>query len=98
MYSQPISSLVVYAYDARFVLANSIAEQPYGTGKADRGQSLLFHEFMQSWVGYELVKVLMTFGLQPVDLIDSLKECSSDLYDVFSYMQTRKAELKDNST
>jgi hypothetical protein len=81
-----------------FVLANSIAKQLYGTGKADRGQSLLFHEFMQSWVGYELVKVLVMFGLQTVDLSDSLKEWSSDLYDVFSYMQTGKAELKDSTT
>ncbi len=85
-----------YVYDAGFVLANSIAKQPYGTGKADRDQSLLFHKFMQSWIGYELVKVLVTLGLQPVDLSDSLKESSSDLYDVLSYMQTRKAELKDN--
>jgi hypothetical protein len=53
---------------------------------------------MQSWVGYELVKVLVTFGLQPVDLSDSLKEWSPDLYYVFSYMQTRKVELKDNAT
>ncbi len=98
--------MLFYVYDAGFVLANSIAkqpygtrkEQPYGTRKADRGQSLLFHECMQSWVGYELVKVLVTFGLQPVDLSDSLKEWSLDLYDVFSYMQTRKAELKDNAT
>ena len=87
-----------YVYDAGFVLANSIAKRPYGTGKADRGQSLLFHELMQSWVGHELVKVLVTFGLQPVDLSDSLKEWSSDLYYVFLYMQTRKAELKDNAT
>jgi hypothetical protein len=53
---------------------------------------------MQPWVRYELVKVLVTFGLQPVDLSDSLKEWSPVLYDVFSYMQTRKAELKDNAT
>jgi hypothetical protein len=50
---------------------------------------------MQSWVGYELVKVLVTFELQLVDLSDSL---TPDLYDVFSYMQTRKAELKNNAT
>jgi hypothetical protein len=87
-----------YVYDARFVLANSIAKQPYGTGKADRSQRLLFHEFMHSWVGYELVKFLVMFGLQPVDWSDSLKEWSSDLYDVFSYMQTRKAKLKNNAT
>jgi hypothetical protein len=53
---------------------------------------------MQSWVGYELVKVLVTFGLQPMNLSDSLKEWSPFLYDVFSYMQTRKAELKNNAT
>jgi hypothetical protein len=40
----------------------------------------------------------VTFGLQPVDLSDSLKEWSPDLYYVFSYIQTRKAELKDNAT
>jgi hypothetical protein len=85
-------------YDAGFIVTNSIAKQPYGTGKADRGQSLLFHEFMQSRVGYELVKVLVMFGLQPVDLSDSLKNWSSDLYDVFSCMQTRKAEIKDSAT
>jgi hypothetical protein len=40
----------------------------------------------------------VTFGLQPKDLREALKEWSPDLYDVFSYMQTRKAELKDNTT
>jgi hypothetical protein len=90
--------LSFHVYDAGYVLANSIAKQPYGTGKADRGQSLLFHDFTKSWVGYELVKVLVMFGLQSVDLSDSLKEWSPDLYVVFSYMQTRKAELKGNTT
>jgi hypothetical protein len=52
---------------------------------------------MQSWVRYKLEKVLVTFGLQPVDLSDSLKNWPPDLYDVFSCMQTRKAELKGNA-
>ncbi len=43
----PLDAMSFYVYDAGFVLANSIAKQPYGTGNADRGQSLLFHEFMQ---------------------------------------------------
>jgi hypothetical protein len=90
--------LSFYIYDAGFVIANSIARQPFGTGKADRGQSLLFHEFMQSWAGHILVKVLVTFGLQPVNLSDSLKKWSPDLHDVFLYMQTRKPELKDKAT
>jgi hypothetical protein len=82
-------------YDAGFAIATSIARRPF-TG-ADRGQSLLFHEFMQSWVGYKLMKVLVTFEIQPVALSDSLKEWSPDLYDFFSCMQTKKSEMKKNA-
>ncbi len=57
--------LVFYICDAGYVIANSIARWTFGLGKADRGQSLLFHEFIQSWVGYELVKILVVFRLQP---------------------------------
>ncbi len=42
-----LDALSFYVYDAGFVIATSIARQPL-TGKADRGQSLLFHEFIQS--------------------------------------------------
>jgi hypothetical protein len=52
---------------------------------------------MQSWVGYKLVKVFVTFGLQSVALNDLLKEWSPDLYDGFSYMQTKKSEMKENA-
>jgi hypothetical protein len=89
-----IDALSFYIYDARYVIANSIARQPFGLGKADRGQSLLYHEFIQSWVGYELVKVLVVFGLQPTHLNNSLKEWSKDFHDIFSYMLTKKPELK----
>ncbi len=76
------------------VLANTIARQPFSG--SDRGQSLIFHEFMQSWVGYKLVKVLVTFGLQPNALNDSLMTWSPDLHDVFSFMLTKK-EVKQNA-
>jgi hypothetical protein len=69
-----IDVLLFYIYDAGYVIANSIARQPFGLGKTDRGQSLLFNKTIQSWVGYELVKVLVTFGLQPMNLNSSLKE------------------------
>jgi hypothetical protein len=45
-------------------------------------------------VGYELVKVIVVFGLQPTRLNNSLKEWSKDLHDIFSYMLTKKPELK----
>jgi hypothetical protein len=58
-------------YDMECVLANTIARRP--SGGSNREQSLIFHECMQSWVGHKLVKVLVTFGLQPNALNDSLK-------------------------
>ncbi len=86
-----------YIYDAGYVIANSIARRSFVTGKPDRGQSLLFHEFIQSWVGYELVKVLVTFGLQPITLNSSLKKWSKDLHDIFTYMQSKNLDLKDRA-
>jgi hypothetical protein len=92
-----IDALSFYIYDARYVTANSIARQPFGTGKLDRGQSFLFHKFIQSWVGYELVKVLVTFDLQPITLNSSLKKWSKDLHDIFRYMRSKNPDLKDRA-
>ncbi len=89
-----IDALSFYICDAGYVIANSIARWPFGLEKADRGQSLPFHEFIQSWVGYELVKVQVTFGLQPMRLNSSLKEWSQDLHDIFMYMQTKHLSCK----
>jgi hypothetical protein len=93
-----IDALSFYIYDAGYVIANSIARRPFGLGKADRGQSLLFHKFIQSWVGYELVKILVTLGLQCTRWNSSLKEWSQDLHDIFMHMQTKKPELKRRAT
>ncbi len=93
-----VDALSFYIYDAGYVTANSIARQPFGLGRADRGQSLLFHEFIQSWLGYELVKVLVTFGLQPTRLNSSLKDWSQDLHIIFTYMQTKNPDLKRRPT
>jgi hypothetical protein len=84
-----VDDLLFHIYDAEYVIANSIARRPFGLGKAGRGQSFLFHESIQSWVGYELVKVLVVFGLQPTRLNNSLKEWSKDLHDIFSYILTK---------
>ncbi len=84
----PLDALSFYVYDTGCGLVNTIARWPFSG--SDRGQSLIFHEFMQSWVGYKLVKVLVTFGLQPNALNDSLKTWSPELHDVFSYMLAKK--------
>jgi hypothetical protein len=54
----------------------------------DRDDSLLFQEFIQSWVGYELVKVLNVFGLQPKIRTD-LTDWSPDLFAMFTYLRNR---------
>jgi hypothetical protein len=48
--------LSLYVDDAAHDIATKIAKKPFNGN--DRGNSLLFQEFIQSWVGYELVKVL----------------------------------------
>ena len=44
---------------------------------------------MHSWVGYELVKVLLIFGLTP-KIRDDLEDWSPDLFNVFTYMGNKK--------
>ena len=48
------------------------------------GNHGLFEHLMHSWVGYELVKVLLKYGLSP-KLRSDLNEWSPDLYQLFSY-------------
>ncbi len=63
----------------------------------DRGDSLVFQEFIQSWVGYELVKVLNVFGLQP-NIRSDFADWSPDLFATFSYLSNRSNDqhkLKD---
>jgi hypothetical protein len=56
-----------------------------------RGKSLLFQEFMQSWVGYELVNVMHVFGLQPT-LRKDINEWSEDLLKTFAYLSNKNNE------
>jgi hypothetical protein len=40
---------------------------------------------MHSWVGYELVTVVLAFGLSP-KIWDDLESWSLDLFNLFSYL------------
>jgi hypothetical protein len=51
----------------------------------------MFHEFIESWVGYELLKVFRAYGLQPRSLHPKLKHWSPDLFDVFTYLENKSA-------
>ena len=88
-------ALSFYVYDAGSILATTIAKRP--ANLIDKGQSLLFHELMHSWVAYEILKVLTIYGLQPTTVNKSLSKWSPDLYDVFTYIITRKQIHKTNA-
>ena len=77
-------ALSFYVYDAGSILATTIAKRP--ANLIDKGQSLLFHELMHSWVAYEILKVLIIYGLQPTTVNESLSKWSPDLYDVFTLL------------
>ncbi len=53
----------------------------------------MFQELMHSWVGYELVKVLFIFGLDP-KICDDLEDWTPDLFNLFSYMGDKKWSTK----
>ena len=74
-----------YVYDAAQVIATKIAKKPFDG--IDRGDSLVFQDFIQSWVGYELLKVLNVFSLQS-KIRSDLATWSPDLFAVFTYYQS----------
>ena len=86
-----------YVYDAAQVIATKIAKKPFDG--IDRGDSLVFQDFIYSWVGYELVKVLNVFGLQP-KIRSDLATWSTDLFATINYyLSNRSNDLhKDNAT
>ena len=92
-----LDALSFYVYDAGSVLATTIARRPSPPRSPDKGQSLLFHELMHSWVAYEILKVLIIYGLQPTTLNKNLNKWSEDLYDVFTYVITRNQTHKQNA-
>ncbi len=51
----------------------------------------MFQDSMHSWVGYELVKVLLIFGLTP-KICDDLEDWSPDLFNVFTYKGNKKRD------
>ena len=55
----------------------------------------MFEHIIHSWVGYELVKVLLKYGLSP-SVRSDLKDWSSDLFELFAYFgdKTRDASKR----
>ena len=85
-----------YVYDAAQVIATKIAKKPFDG--IDRGDSLVFQDFIQSWDGYELVKMQNVFSLQPKKRSD-LATWSPDMFATFTYLSNRSNDRhKDKAT
>jgi hypothetical protein len=85
--------LSFFVYDASAMIAKRIAKKPFSG--LDRGQSLVFQEFMQMWVGYKLVKVLRIFGLQPTGIREGLQSWSPDLAILFMFFKDKTQRILD---
>ena len=79
-----------YVYDAAQVqvIPTKIAKKPFDG--FDRGDSLVFQDFIHSLVGYELVKVLNLFGLQP-KIRSDLATWSPDLFATITYYLSNRS-------
>jgi hypothetical protein len=73
-----------YTFDAAFVISNSAIVKKKVEVEDEGGNHGLFEHLMHSWVGYELVKVLLKYGLSP-KLWSDLNEWLPELFEIFSY-------------
>jgi hypothetical protein len=78
----------LYVYDAAQVVATKITKKSFHG--IDRGDNLVFQYFIQSWVGYELVKVLNVFALQPKKRSD-LATWSPDFFATITYYLSNRS-------
>ncbi len=85
-------ALLWYTYDAAHIISTTaIAKRKNDCD--DREAFTVFQELMHSWVGYELVKVLLIFGLSP-KIINDPENWSPDLFHLFSYMGDKQRDTK----
>jgi hypothetical protein len=79
-------------HNAANIISTNIAKQNFsGT---DRGEMLIFQQFIHSWLFYELMKVLYEFGLQP-QLRSDIPDWSQALHTAFDYFNNKQQEYKE---
>jgi hypothetical protein len=64
--------------------------------ETDRGEMLIFQQFIHSWLCYELVKVLYVFGLQP-QIRSDISGLSQELHTAFDYLNNKQHEHKETA-
>lgn len=76
-----------YIQDASQILSTRIVKKPFKP--TDRGEMLIFQNYMHSWVCYECVKILYFFGLQP-KIRSDLNNWSPELNDLFTFFSDKQ--------
>jgi hypothetical protein len=74
-----------YVSDASLIIAKCLAELKDAV-KKDRGSPGVYHEMIQTWVTYELVKVTFIFGLNPSPN-DSLNDFAPETDNYIAYLR-----------
>ncbi len=83
--------------DVEYLLGNKITRWHDNPNKSkDWGSSLVYNEFMNAWITYELVQVLHTYGLTSAVRSD-LQVVSSDLFKIETFMRDRTTQNANNS-
>jgi hypothetical protein len=75
-----------YVSNALLIIAKYLAKSK-DTIKKDRGSPGVYHELIQTWVKYELVKVIYIFRLNPSPN-DSLNNFAPEIDNYIAYLRT----------
>ena len=97
LFNYQTDALSWYTFDAAFIISNSTIAKKSVDVEDRGGNHELFEHLMNSWVGYELVKVLFKFGLNPKLRCD-LKDWSPDIYKLFSYFGEKQQDSSNCPT
>ena len=89
-----------YIKDVSFILAHHLSKLPLSyvtkdTKTKDRGKHATYEEMIQTWVTYEVVKVLYLFGLNPTHR-SNLEEIAPDIERYIVYIESNILDDDDD--
>ena len=84
-----------YINDISHIISKKMAKCET-TVEAEKGMPNIFHEMIQTWVTYEVVKMLYLFGLKPTINV-RLKDWSPDIYNLATYVTDGKDHDKGSA-
>jgi hypothetical protein len=80
-----------YVHNATNIISIKILKK--NVGGTDRGEMLIFQQFINSWLYYKLVNVLYEFGLQP-QIRSDISDWSQELHTAFDYFNKKQHKHK----